>query len=202
MKGAKIAGKALKNNRKVIGAGVKLANVVLRETTGVTIPGAGLIAGGSDDDSDGVLGVIGAVGGMVGGGGGDDGDVEIDMDETCEVDVEVDEVSIYENGNVDVMTEEVDIYENQESVEYVDYQSEMTQPVVIPHAQPAAKRPQHKRKQVTNNPQQQRPAANAQQPNTPGPVKGRKPQQSNPNANGRNPLQQRPSATPIQTSKP
>lgn len=209
LKGAKVAGKALKNNRKVLGVGLKLANVVLNQTTGVTIPGASLLAGGGDDDDDGVLGIVGAVGSMVAGGGEDGGDVDVDVDDSCEIEMEVEEVSVDDDGNMEVEYEEMDIYEDEETVEYVDCQAQPEQPVLITQTQtfqpnyvqqeqPAAMRPENRRKPVVNNTHQQRPPVNGQSATGQKPVKRQKPQQLKQNVNGRRPPQQRPSAAPLQ----
>jgi len=199
--GAKKAGQAslkgLKNNRKIIGVGAKFANAVLRETTGVSIPGTGLIAGGGgddgDDDDEGVFAVVGAMGSMMG-GGDDDCGVDIDIDESCEVD----EVSLDDDGTINVDCEEGDIYEDQESVEYVDYQQQTMQPIMVQQAQPAPRRPQNRRKRPVNNAQRPSQGGNDSKPAGQGGQKVKRPQQSRPDPSTAKPTKQRPSTTPLQ----
>ncbi|KAG4433861.1 hypothetical protein IFR05_010647 [Cadophora sp. M221] len=102
LKGAKITGRAIKDNRKVIGLTLKVANLVLKNTTGIDMGGLeGMFEGG---------GGVEELGGCEDFEGGEDGEGGDEVEE--EVDEEADEeVVVVEFGSVDYVAEEVTCFD-------------------------------------------------------------------------------------------
>ncbi|KAH6707897.1 hypothetical protein BKA61DRAFT_739150 [Leptodontidium sp. MPI-SDFR-AT-0119] len=98
LKGAKITGRAIKDNRKVIGLTLKVANLVLKNTTGIDMGGLeGMLEGGGGGVED--------LGGCEDFEGGEDGEGDGEVEE------EGDEEVVVEFGSVDYVAEEVTCFD-------------------------------------------------------------------------------------------